>query len=311
MKKFKHIFSCTDVTKLEILINIIRLICYKVIGRRCVIKTIHSNKMVLDLSTPGISKTLFLYGKRELLETWVVEKEVKNDMHVLDVGANIGYYALLEASMLNSGKVYAFEPDPRNIKLLKDNIKLNDFCKKIEVYPYAVGREGCITTFHQAQRTNLSRVTGNIEGDKASNLITVKCIRLDDFRKIDDVDFIRMDIEGYECMAVDGMSEFLKRTQKPIKFMMEVHPYLYGSDNFDFGGVLNRLDSLGFYAKYLISAGVARPKMITDRGYEPIKTVSEGSLTRGLYRDIRIVDLLSFLDSETKLVRAICLEKKV
>lgn len=311
MKSFKHIFSYSGVSKAEILINIIKLLSLKLINRRYVIKTVQSNKMLLDLNTPGISKTLFLYGKRELLETWIVKNEVKGDMNILDVGANIGYYALLEASLVDGGKVYAFEPDSRNMKLLQENIKLNNFANKIEAYPYAVSEKNCIRKFHLAQRRNLSRIVGNNNNNKPTNLISVKCIRLDEFSNMDKIDFIRMDIEGYECMAIDGMREFLKTTKKPIKLMIEVHPNLYDNDRFNFKERMNYLYSLDFYIKYLISAGVARPKIILDSGYEPIKTVKEGRLARGLYNDVEIKDLLNFLDSSTKIVRAIFFEKKV
>ena len=52
-------------------------------------------------------------------------RRVINGNTVLDLGANIGYYAIMEAKVGSSGKIYAIEPDPRNIEILIKNLKLN------------------------------------------------------------------------------------------------------------------------------------------------------------------------------------------
>ena len=47
---------------------------------------------------------------------------------VIDLGANIGYYTCILAKLVGKdGKVFAFEPDPRNLKLLEKNIKVNEY----------------------------------------------------------------------------------------------------------------------------------------------------------------------------------------
>ena len=49
----------------------------------------------------------------------MVDNEVQPNDTILDLGANIGYYILMEAQKLsNNAKIYAVEPDPRNIKML-------------------------------------------------------------------------------------------------------------------------------------------------------------------------------------------------
>jgi FkbM family methyltransferase len=264
--------------------------------------------MILDLETPGISKTLFIYGTRELLDTYLVQNEISNDMNVLDVGGNIGYYALLEASLLKTGKVYVFEPDPRNFKILRKNIELNNLQQKIKAYPYALAEEEGVREFYLGRKTNLSSL---IRQHKDIDSISVQSMRLDNFDEINNIDFIRMDIEGYECMVIDGMCEFLKKTKKPVKFLIEVHPALYDDSSYNFKKRLKFLYSSGFYIKHLISAGVDIPEMIAEYGYKPAKTVREGKFTRGLYRNIKTEDLLHFLDNKTKIVRAILLEKRV
>ncbi len=304
--KIYNIFFCTGVSKIRIFLNIIRLVFYKLINKRFVIAKIYDNKMLLDLKTLGISQALFIYNKRELLDTEILISELKDNMNVLDIGANIGYYALLEASLLNRGRVYAFEPDPRNIEILEKNIKLNNFSGKISLYPYAVAEKNCIRKFNLAKQTNLNSFTRK---EKNGDFIEVKCLKLNDFAKEKKIDFIRMDIEGYECMVVAGMIDFL-RTKENLKLQIEVHPSVFSIGEFSFLEELKILEKFGFQVKYLISAGIARPPQIISRGYKPIKSVREGKLTHGLYKDIKMEDLLLFLAYKMKIVRSIFLEKK-
>jgi len=304
--KISSIFSYTEVSKIRIFLNIIRLLFYKLINKRFVTAKIWNNKMILDLKTPGISQTLFIYNKRELLDNWIIMNEVKDNMNVLDIGANIGFYAILEASLLDNGKVYAFEPDLRNIEILKKNIKLNNFSEKIKLYQYAAAEKDCIRKFNLAEQTNLNSFT---KKEEKPGSIKVKCIKLDDFAKEKSIDFIRMDTEGYECMVIAGMMDFL-RTKESLKLQIEVHPSMFNIGKFSFPKELKMLEKLGFQVKYLISAGTAKPLQILNKGYKPIKSVKEAKWSHGLYENIKMEDLLFFLDNETKIVRSILLEKK-
>ena len=305
MKNFRYILSYSEVSKAKVICNIIQFLYYKLKNKHMVMKKIYKNKMILDLRTPGISKTLFLYGKRELLETQVIINEIRDGMNVLDIGANIGYYAILEASLLESGKVYAFEPDPRNIEVLKKNIKLNKFSNRIKLYPYAVAEKNGTRKFYLSPTTNLS---GFLKRDKKSNFALIKCIRLDSFDQINKIDFIRMDIEGYESMAIDGMMNFLKTTKR-LKLQIEVHSPFYNDGKFDFQKRLKTLEKIGFHVKYLVSAELAEPAQIVKSKYKPIKTVKEGRWSHGLYQNIKMKDLLTFLNNDRKIVRSILLEK--
>ena len=89
------------------------------------LKEIHGNKMYLDPSDIGLSKELLLSGTREELQTKIIKEMVKKGMVVLEIGANLGYYALIEASIIGKeGKIYAIEPVPRNFEILNKNIDI-------------------------------------------------------------------------------------------------------------------------------------------------------------------------------------------
>ena len=73
-----------------------------------VVREIHGSEMVLDIRDEGINRDLLLYGTREKLssERFINElrefaTDVRRDITVLDVGANIGYFAFLEANVLS------------------------------------------------------------------------------------------------------------------------------------------------------------------------------------------------------------------
>lgn len=307
IRHYFYIFSYTGANRVKVFLNIIQLLFYKLIKKKEAVKEINGSTMLLDLSRPGISKILFICNKRELLNTGIIKQEVKGDMNVLDIGANIGYYALLEASLLDrKGKVYAFEPDPRNAELLKRNIVLNNFEEKIKFFPCAVAEENCFRNFKLNKQTNLSSFTRG-GAEKIANVET-RCVKLDDLPYIDQIDFVRMDVEGYECMVVAGMMEFLKRKNN-LKMQIEIHPAAFNIGKFRFPEQLKELEALGFKVKSLITAASDRPRPIIDKGYKLVKSVREGKWRRGLYENIKMDDLIDFLKRDPKIVRSIFLEK--
>ena len=95
-----------------------------ILKRALLSRSIHDYRMYLNLNDPGISKTLAIVGKRELEHVYILKNELREGMTVWDIGANIGYYVLMEAKYVGStGKVYAVEPSPSNYELLKKNLE--------------------------------------------------------------------------------------------------------------------------------------------------------------------------------------------
>ena len=83
--------------------------------------------MYLDPRDKGISRTLILFGERELDHKIILEKVLKKNMKIFDIGANIGYYVLMESELIcNKGKILAIEPVKKNMQLLEKNLKLNN-----------------------------------------------------------------------------------------------------------------------------------------------------------------------------------------
>src|SRR5690606_8002217 len=88
------------------------------LGKRFIEQPLYSYRMLLDLEDKGISRTLLLFGERELEHKIMLERVLRSGMTVLDIGANIGYYALMARGIIGpSGTLIAVEPSPSNIEL--------------------------------------------------------------------------------------------------------------------------------------------------------------------------------------------------
>jgi len=55
-----------------------------------------------------------------------IAKVLAKDSVFYDIGANVGFYSLLAAQVASNGKVFSFEPSPRNIELLRKHLILNE-----------------------------------------------------------------------------------------------------------------------------------------------------------------------------------------
>ena len=211
--------------------------------------------MYVDLSDEGISKDLFLFGKREENMTKIFKSYLKPGQKIIDIGSNIGYYVLLEASIIKpNGMIYALEPDPHNVKILRKNVEINQCDSIVYIENAAVSDKTGVAQLHLANRSNLHTLTRVPEMDKYVKFkgsVEVPTFALDDFleyKNIDprSIDVIRMDIEGHEVYALDGMKRTLKRSG-PLIFFIEIHPKLIKQNpDYTYENFLENLKTYGF-----------------------------------------------------------------
>jgi len=177
------------------------------------------HKMFLD---PIDSLGLSIWGVYEPLETELIKKETKEGDVVLDLGANIGYYTLIFAKLVGeNGKVFAFEPDPDNFAILKKNIEINGY-KNVTLIQKAVSNKAGKGKLYLSKYNKGAHAI--YDKNDNSKFVEVETIRLDDYFKNNNrVDFIKMDIEGAEGLAIQGMPLVLK-DNKNIKILTEFNP---------------------------------------------------------------------------------------
>ncbi|NWG32604.1 MAG: FkbM family methyltransferase [Rhodocyclaceae bacterium] len=104
-----------------------------------VAKTIWGHKIYLDTKDVSIAPSIIQSGYWEMPITKLVMDITKEGMNVLEIGANIGYFSLIFASKIgNTGRLYAFEANPKVFKNLSASISINGFLDRVELSNKAV-----------------------------------------------------------------------------------------------------------------------------------------------------------------------------
>lgn len=153
--------------------------------------------------------------------TVLFKKIIKPGMIVVDIGAHIGYYTRLFSKLVGpNGIVYAFEADSDNFKLLQKNTKNK---KNIRLYNKAITNKiGSINFYKIRGSTGCHSVIASENSEK----ITVPATTLDSFienENVGRVDIIKIDIEGGEIFAFDGMKELFSEKQH-LSIVSELNP---------------------------------------------------------------------------------------
>ena len=183
----------------------------------------------------AVGQTIINTKNYEPHVTDAIAKLLKPGDTFLDIGANIGYYSLLAASIVqSSGKVIAFEPNQKNQQLMYSSIVENNF-SNITLYPFAVSNSQKIlrlmTSGSNGWLVNLSKDSAEYQ--------LVQSVVIDEILETEkQIDFIKIDIEGHEPIALQGMVRTIHE-HRPIIFT-EFHPYAVGEE------FLKQLTSYGY-----------------------------------------------------------------
>lgn len=192
-------------------------------GKEEIIMPVLGSKMILPTKDQGLSREIFLHGIREANAVEVMKKEVTPGMNIIDAGANIGYYVLLESQ--KADKVYALEPNPNSFRILKRNVQLNKR-KNVLLKNIAVGDKTGTISFVLDESWNLSRVLKPGEKISTGKINKVRIETLDKLFKGKKIDLIRMDVEGYELNILQGAVSLIKSNPK-IKIFLEFHADMF------------------------------------------------------------------------------------
>ena len=192
---------------------------------------------------------LLKWGANEDTERKLFASRVKRDWTVIDIGANVGCYALLAADLVgDKGKVIAFEPDAENFSMLERAIQ-NSGMTNVSI------RREAVSDLSGPSYLYLSAEHGGDHSlyDPGEERIKVRidAVRLDDVIKPGEtVHLIKMDIQGAETKALRGMSRVTQENRDLIMFI-EFSPEdlrQAGSSADEFWGLIKEL---GFKADYI------------------------------------------------------------
>lgn len=187
--------------------------------------------MVLDLHDPAVSRPLLLAGDYEPHVTKVLLNLLRDDTHLLDIGANLGYFSLLAAAKCPSGHVFSIEPDPQNFRAFSASIALNDYCTRISAVQTAASDEAGMAILSDlgnaanrgARFTAKTRAAleARVHGPTPT-FTEVRMARIDQLFAGERIDVIKIDVEGHEPPALRG-TEGLLRANKPV-ILLEFSP---------------------------------------------------------------------------------------
>lgn len=157
----------------------------------------------------------------------LLHKNCKPGAVIVDIGAHIGLFSVIAAQVTGKkGKVYAFEPAPGTYALLQKTVAINHEGSVIETFQKAVGREnGKITFFVSDVQADNSNSLVNYKAHRPLQGIDVAVTSIDNFVKeknIQQLDFMKIDVEGAEYDTLQGAAETLK-TLKPV-CIVAIHP---------------------------------------------------------------------------------------
>jgi len=255
---------------------------------------------VLNISDGGIGSTLYnanTPGKdykfaRESMFMQLLDTVIGEGMTCIDLGANIGYATMfMLRNSGDSGTVYAIEPDPHNLRLLKINLAENGYRNKCEKTQCLITDKDGKSEFWIARHPNLNSVRKTRHSVRRE---IIDCFTLKTFcstRKYPN--FIKMDIEGHEVKVFESGYEYFKNNEGETHFLLEVHPQYYDSNN-NFAKILNKYYDIGFKIKYLVGTPSKTLPPFRDAGYKPIKQIESDGWVRSLYENIPQKDAIKF-----------------
>jgi FkbM family methyltransferase len=216
----------------------------------------------------------------ESSEVRLVKRLISPGQTVVDVGANIGYYTLLFSSLVGEhGRVISFEPDPDNAALLHRNLTDNN-CQNVDVHQSAVGAEQVeLKLYRCAGNNGMHRAYESICCGDA--YVTVQSVVLDELLADEpSIDFLKMDIEGFEYFALQGMSRLLQRHSPTI--LIEFSPSALAEAGVTATAFIRFLLEHGY--------GISRVSEAAEGGLEPLD--ADDLLTRAGLFDAQAATLL-------------------
>ncbi len=213
----------------------------------------------VDIKLPGLSNfKLAVHGRPDryisphLCKYRIWEPSVTSYMlgmirpgqNVIDVGAHVGYFTIIMSLLVGrTGRVFAFEPEPGNFRLLRANLDLNAI-DNVTVESKAVSDRGGRAGLHiSGDNTGDHQLYASLPERKVH---VVETVALDDyFQSLDGaVDFVKIDAQGLEPKILDGMAGLIARNRQRLSIVMEFSPGLLKSAGHDLADFVHRLGAL-------------------------------------------------------------------
>ncbi len=238
---------------------------YAQVPQSVIIDDLDSNlKIQVDLSE-HIGSKIFWQGSYSQNELDVLKNHLAVDDTFIDIGANIGLFTLFAAKRLHSGQVYAFEPASVLFKRLSTNVEANGF-QQVHLFRLGLSdRDSEMKIYFPIESDNhgtfndgMASLFSEKEGWRAEEVVCLKT--LDSFvqqQQLQRIDFVKIDIEGAELMALRGAKETLK-TFRP-KILIEVNEEACERAGYQGIDILKYLRQFGYNFYFINERGSLAP----------------------------------------------------
>lgn len=173
-------------------------------------------RMLLDTRDQVITR-MMESGHWEETETRWFRRSIRPGDVVVDVGANVGYYTLLGARLVGeTGRVYAFEPDPTSFALLRRNVALNDLHNVVLEQKAVSDAPGRLRLFLASENKGDHRIYQPPGEQRPS--VEVEAVTLDGYFREhpESVDLVKVDTQGAELLILRGMQDLVRRADSLV-----------------------------------------------------------------------------------------------
>ena len=181
-------------------------------------------RLTVDLHDRVLGRMLYL-GEDHEPEHRALMRHLSLDRGVcVDVGANVGLHTVFLSRLVGpAGRVFAFEPDPHNFRLLEANLRLND-ARNVTARQCAIGDADGVCRLARNPRNYADcRVTSDLPAWTAHEVpMTTLDAALPELQA-GALRFVKIDVQGSECRVLRGMRATLAR-HPDVVMIVEVFP---------------------------------------------------------------------------------------
>jgi len=211
----------------------------------CIINKLSLDNGILELSEArlwvpnaprdliqNIQLSTYSFFEQDILQG--IDNYLDKNSVILDLGANVGNHTVYWGKITKVKRIYSFEPVKATFKILSKNIEINNLTDRVNIYNIGLGdkdSKGSIKGLYNVNASTIADSIGSLSiNESIDGDIDIK--KLDTYNEIieeEKIDFVKIDVEGYEKKLLLGAVGFFKK-HKPAIFI-ESFP---GTDNYDF-----------------------------------------------------------------------------
>jgi FkbM family methyltransferase len=188
--------------------------------------------LIKGTTSDAIQRYIYYFGLWEPNVEAFIRARLRSGDTFVDVGANIGYFALLGAKLVRpEGRVVAIEASTLTIEQLKANVARNHLDDRVRCVHAVVSDSEGIATLYEGEAGNIGSASIVRTEGKLSEM--VRSASLESLLlpcELASVRLIKIDVEGAESLVFEGMRPLLSKLRPDAEIVMEITPELSGAE---------------------------------------------------------------------------------